>query len=156
MTSTREFLKAQKAALDAEIKPLEQKLADLRSEMGDVEKALKALGPTEYEKSFRNAFFSFAYDDIGQTAKGMLREGTIKDFVVRVLSDRPEGMVAIDILAAINRRFGTEYPRTSLSPQLSRLKNEGILELDGLVWRLVKEKGPAVGPAEPVSNTGGG
>lgn len=68
-----------------------------------------------------------------------IRRGTIKDFVVQVLSDSPNGMVAMDILAAINEQFQKNYDRPSLSPQLSRLRQDGVLGLRGPVWYLKKK-----------------
>ena len=65
-----------------------------------------------------------------------IRRGSIKDYAVQVLSDSPNGMVAMDILAAINERFQKDYDRTSLSPQLSRLRQDGVLGLRGPVWYL--------------------
>ena len=155
VVSLREFLRTQKAALRAEIEPLEAQLAQLRRELADVEKAEQALGPPPVEQAGRDLLSAWSAASAAATSRGVLREGSIKDFVVRVLSERAEGMSALDILAAINRRFGTDYPRTSLSPQLSRLKNEGILVRDGLVWRLAKEEGPEGEPTEPVSSGGG-
>lgn len=58
--------------------------------------------------------------------------------MLEILGDHANGMPALDILAALNRRLGTDYPRTSLSPQLSRLKSEGKVTLDGSLWSLVK------------------
>lgn len=152
MTSVRDFLRAKRAELQAELGPVELKLSALRRELAEVERAEKALGPVGVDEAFEMIF----QRPIHTPANGVLKEGTIKDFVVRVLSDKPDGLVAVDILARINKRFGTKYPRTSLSPQLSRLKNEGVLERHGVVWRLAKEKGSAVGPTEPVSSDGAG
>ncbi|MBN9346283.1 MAG: hypothetical protein J0I48_08785 [Devosia sp.] len=152
MTSVRDFLKARRQELQAELGPLEAKLSGLRRELDEIERAEKALGPVGVDEAFEMIF----QRPMHTPAKGVLKEGTIKDFVVRVLSEKPDGLVAVDILARINKRFGTKYPRTSLSPQLSRLKNEGVLERHGVVWRLAKEKGSAVGPTEPVSSDGAG
>jgi hypothetical protein len=148
MATVREFLRQQRSAIAAEIEPLEQKLHELKAELDDVNRAERALDPSQSP-------WDELVDDAVPT-RGVLREGTIKDFVVRVLSERPRGLVAVDILSAINRRFGTDYPRTSLSPQLSRLKQEGVLDREGLVWRIAKEKGPTAGPVEPDSSSGAG
>lgn len=63
---------------------------------------------------------------------------TIKQRVLEILEGDYQGMTAQEILTTINTKFQTEYPRTSLSPQLSRLKAEGKIELDGTVWKLVR------------------
>jgi hypothetical protein len=79
---------------------------------------------------------------------------TIKEAVVSVLSTSLFGMTALEILDEINKRHGMDYPRTSLSPQLSRLKNEGIINKDGKVWCLVnsgtkKDRAPNANALEP-------
>lgn len=65
--------------------------------------------------------------------------GAIKRAVVRTLEQHPDGLDAMSILREINSRDGTEYERTSLSPQLSRLKADGIVALEGNVWRLIRD-----------------
>jgi hypothetical protein len=62
--------------------------------------------------------------------------GAIKKAVIRTLAQHPDGLDAMSILHEMNARDATDYERTSLSPQLSRLKNDGILTLDGNIWRL--------------------
>ncbi len=79
---------------------------------------------------------------------------TIKQMIVEVLGLMPEGAEALTILQHINSRFKASLERTSLSPQLSRLKNEGVIERNGLVWSL-NEEGPAE-PAGPFLDFGGG
>ena len=59
---------------------------------------------------------------------------TIKDMAREVLSGQPGGLNSSGILDAIKKRFGRDIERTSLSPQLSRLKDEGELILSGDVW----------------------
>tara|TARA_R110001606_G_scaffold275969_1_gene424168 strand:- start:1187 stop:1801 length:615 start_codon:yes stop_codon:yes gene_type:complete len=82
------------------------------------------------------------------------QELTIKDMILEVLGPIPEGAEALTILQFIKDRFGKDLERTSLSPQLSRLKRDGILDLDGKAWRIasVNDEGPA--EAEPSKNVG--
>ncbi|GLQ22754.1 hypothetical protein GCM10007853_06280 [Algimonas ampicilliniresistens] len=61
---------------------------------------------------------------------------SIKQMVRLVLTDFPDGLIALDILSKINERFGKSFPRTSLSPQLSRLKQSGDIYKDGKRWVL--------------------
>ncbi|MCG5234925.1 hypothetical protein [Xanthobacter oligotrophicus] len=81
----------------------------------------------------------------------VVAERTIKEAVVRTLTDAGRGMTAQEILPVVNKHLGVDYPRTSLSPQLSRLKHDGIVERNGIVWSLVsapqKEEPPSA-PAE--------
>jgi hypothetical protein len=52
--------------------------------------------------------------------------GVIKRAILRTLEYAPDGMDAVTILVTINNRLGSDFARTSLSPQLSRLKNDGF------------------------------
>lgn len=63
---------------------------------------------------------------------------TLKQAVLIVLGETRKAMPASDILDAINRRFNADFPRTSLSPQLSRLKGDELLALDGQNWTLTE------------------
>ena len=69
-------------------------------------------------------------------------EPTIKEAVLEVLKHKPEGMTALEILDQINERyFNGKYVRTSLSPQLSRLKNDDKkITLRGNRWYLLPEQ----------------
>jgi hypothetical protein len=59
---------------------------------------------------------------------------TIKDMALAVLSNAPDGFNSAEILAAIKEEFSREIERTSLSPQLSRLKDAGTIVLNGDRW----------------------
>jgi hypothetical protein len=71
---------------------------------------------------------------------------TIKEAVLDVLKRKPEGMTALEILAEINKRyFDGSIVRTSLSPQLSRLKdNDGKITLRGNRWFLNETEEPTL------------
>jgi hypothetical protein len=68
--------------------------------------------------------------------KRKIKSGTIMSDVLNILRKHPRGMIALDILAELNKE--REYPleRTSLSPQLSRLKYAGYIDLRGSNWTL--------------------
>jgi septal ring factor EnvC (AmiA/AmiB activator) len=117
MTAIREYLETRRTKLKSEMQPIEATAAELRAqlsahdaklrimskELADVEKALQALGKREPSES----------------------TVTIKDAILQALAGAPNGMTSAEILAAINDRFfeGT-IVRTSMSPQLARLKND--------------------------------
>lgn len=63
---------------------------------------------------------------------------TLKQAVLIVLKEQGHPMQALDILDAINKKFDADFPRTSLSPQLSRLKDDNLLERDGRIWHLTE------------------
>jgi hypothetical protein len=62
---------------------------------------------------------------------------TIKDAIVSVLADKRSGMTALEILDELADRFDMRIQRTSLSPQLSRLKDEGKVGRLGMIWSLI-------------------
>jgi len=61
---------------------------------------------------------------------------TIKEMVLIILKDYPDGLIALDILSKINSHFNQTFIRTSLSPQLSRLKRSGDIYKIGKFWLL--------------------
>jgi hypothetical protein len=71
---------------------------------------------------------------------------SIMQAVLEVLKDRPEGMTALEILAEINKRyFNGKIVRTSLSPQLSRLKDrDHKITLRGNRWYLIGQEQPTL------------
>jgi hypothetical protein len=76
-------------------------------------------------------------------AEARTSKPTIMEAVLEVLKDREdEGMTAMEILAEINTRyFGGKILRSSLSPQLSRLKDrDEKIELRGNKWFLLPQE----------------
>ncbi|MDF0521580.1 hypothetical protein P0R31_30500 [Bradyrhizobium yuanmingense] len=67
---------------------------------------------------------------------------TIMQAVIEVLKSKPDGMTAQEILAEINKNyFDGTIVRTSLSPQLSRLKDrDKKIDLRGTRWFLLPEQ----------------
>jgi len=63
---------------------------------------------------------------------------TIKDMVKAVLKDDPSGATSSQILERIEQEYGQRLQRTSLSPQLSRLKSEGEVSQIGNNWILAE------------------
>jgi len=62
---------------------------------------------------------------------------TLKDMISAVLTEHGTGAEANDIISMIKDKFGKDVPRTSMSPQLTRMKNDDrkLKYLDGL-WYL--------------------
>ncbi|MBU6525576.1 hypothetical protein OGR47_00900 [Methylocystis sp. MJC1] len=70
--------------------------------------------------------------------KRSIKPGTIMFDVMAILDGYPQGLTANEILDRINEIRTERVERTSLSPQLSRLRQDGYLELAGSVWRLIR------------------
>ena len=83
-------------------------------------------------------------------------EGTkrIKQMVLEILEKNAGGLKALDILSKIETDYDMKIMRTSLSPQLSRLKKSGDIENRGKLWFIITEKPPA--NAEGLDDKGAG
>lgn len=153
MTSLREFLSARRAELAKTLADLDDQRRPILAELAEIEAAEKALTadglpPTDTaEEAVKPA-------NPATKRSREIRPGSIKDKVLTVLRNRPTGADANEILELIANQFGEAIERTSLSPQLSRLKKEEWLVLDGSVWRVAdKNETPDVG-ASGVSEVG--
>lgn len=62
---------------------------------------------------------------------------TFQDMIVAVLNGLDTGAAtALEILDLIDQKFEKKILRSSISPQLSRLKDKGVLNLDNGYWTL--------------------
>lgn len=138
MTSIREFISARRRDLSDQLAVLDLRRAAIETELRELLAAELALPNAE---KVTNSGSSEARV-ISQSAPLLryvgLRPGSIKAKIVDVLGDWPLGAEANEILDLIQRKHGEEIPRASLSPQLSRLKRDGFVRLDGRVWSLVQ------------------
>ncbi|WP_312312758.1 hypothetical protein [Sphingobium yanoikuyae] len=99
------------------------------AEIRDQQKALKAeLRDLQVAKAALEA------QRTPESGSGSATTLTIKDMAREILGAQPNGLNSSGILDGIKKTFGRDVERTSLSPQLSRLKEEGDLALDGDVW----------------------
>jgi len=72
-------------------------------------------------------------------AKHTLRgkhELTVKDMVSAVLQGFPNGTTVQSLTEYIEQLFGTQVPRSTLSPTLSRMKQDNTVQLRGDRWYL--------------------
>lgn len=141
MSKLNDFIIKRTQELEELLEPLRRQQHDLQAqiktyerELGDLQNAAKAIGiVNRIEKP------------LGVTRRNAPKV-TIKEAILEVLQDYPEGLIALDLLPKINDRFSWRIARETLSPQLSRLKQEGkLLYRDG-VWILPSknDEGPAV------------
>lgn len=135
MDSLREFIATRREEVKRQIAALKVELRELNL----AEAAIKTGMPEVQSSSILNSGRS---------------KPTIKDMVLAVLSNRPTGAEASEIVDLIENEFGEQIARSSLSPQLSRLKEEGLIELAGRIWKVTSEKDQGEAPWS--SNHGGG
>lgn len=109
-------------------------LASIEEEIAQIERAAEAA----------NISLIVPDDEHGFTEKSVRSRirlpKTIKDAAIEALDEKKLGMTANDILKVVNEKLGTDYPRSSLSPQLSRLKSEGIVYREDDRWVLVPNR----------------
>jgi hypothetical protein len=76
-----------------------------------------------------------------QTESGLIGGGvprTIKTMVLSALTSHfDDGATLAELRTFIKDVFGREVDRTSISPQLARLREEGAVEQNGRKWRLL-------------------
>lgn len=138
--SLEDFIKRRMAEIDEDVRKYGAMISSLEAERRKLELALTAamsLGPPAQIEPGLGTKDRIA--DI-RRSRPVASEKTIKEAVLEVLREHRRGMTALEILPAINARLGVDYPRTSLSPQLSRLKNERKLERNGVIWSLPQPK----------------
>lgn len=109
-------------------------LEDIRDQKRDLMDQLKEL--RTLEKAIRGA----AMPETVKTASVKANsEPTLKEMVLNVLRALNRGAEALHIADEIQETYGKTVMRSSLSPQLSRLKKDGKLILDDKVWYLPQQ-----------------
>ena len=124
-----------RAFIDRRLRELRDAETPLREHMNEIDRERK-----ELEKTAKLIGMEGVYRQDAERAEAQKK--TMKEAVVEILSAVPRGLTALDILRELNTRMNTTYPRTSLSPQLSRLKQEGKVTQSGIVWSLDKHDKP--------------
>jgi hypothetical protein len=134
MSQTREFITTRIAKLEDSLVPLRQEVAErqaqidrIEAELLDLKYAAKAIGIANRLRT----------NSLGVTRKTHT-DMTIKEAVLKILEEHPEGLIALDLLGKINERFNWKLVRPSLSPQLSRLKKEAKVISRGSTWLLAR------------------
>jgi chromosome segregation ATPase len=133
MSKARDLLLNRRSEISGKVTPLVADIARLRETL-----AAKQSELSEWNAELEQIHSALRAIEETETKSQL----TIKQAVVEVLKDHREGMTALEILAEINTRyFGGRLLRTSLSPQLSRLKNDdGKIELRGNNWFLLPQQ----------------
>jgi hypothetical protein len=146
-----ELLLEAEAAFVAKVEYLQAQLDPVQRELATVRRALKAArGPqpssdqlqllpssgSEATEASRNHFMAYPDDVLTK----QYRHLTMKQLVRRALQEHfTEGATAKQMLELFRHEWGRDdVVRTSLSPQLTRLKREGVIALHGLVWHLLR------------------
>lgn len=148
LASSEQLLRHQLKAIDVERTQLR---AAAQAAGLHIEPPAKPEGPRPLDPFSVDAIEAEFLRLLGRPSRRAIPEKTIKEAVIEVLGVAEGGLTANDILAAINAKFATDYPRTSLSPQLSRLKSEGKLTREGNLWSLAHYRPDTIEPGHPTS-----
>ncbi|WP_324751928.1 hypothetical protein [Roseovarius sp. Pro17] len=150
--SVHEFLLQAVKRLQREIDKHEATIAPLRKDLEDARRALAAIevaGSTSPSKTQ-----SLESQGEASSAVPSLSGLTMKELTIKALSEHyKNGATAAQLIEYFASEWGrTDILRSSFSPQLSRLKNEGAVKLVGKTWHLqreeVKENEPPEGGSE--------
>jgi hypothetical protein len=147
MTGLRDFIEKRMAAIKTEGEPLRDRRTAIMAELATINARLDAMG-AEWQDLLKAAGAIGADQDQEQPRRPSSGP-TIKEAILKVLLEHPNGMKAGDLLTEINTRFfDGQIERTSFSPQMSRLKNKDrkIIQRGELYFG--KREGPAfAGPS---------
>jgi len=126
MESTADILLAHKQKLETELVSAKAKVEAIETEIATVESALLSL-PKAPEKTVPA---KVVQDGRKMSVKAMVLETLEKHL--------PDGGEVHDLLNCFATIYGRDdVARTSLSPQLTTLKNEGKIARDGMRWHWV-------------------
>jgi hypothetical protein len=131
------FITRRLAELKREEEPLLARLAQIKLEREQLRKASLAAGIESHEQTQQ-------LRDVSKRPPRRLATKTLKEAIVEILSEKQNGLSAAEILHDLNSRHNASFARASLSPQISRLRQEGRIELTGHIWHL-KGKPPKEG-----------
>ena|SRR5258708_4737785 len=116
MNAVRDILEKRKAEALKQAEPLEATAGDLRAKLAATDNKLRALLKEV-------ADIDKALQVIGKR-ETLDATVTIKDAILKVLELSPGGLTSSELLDALNKQFfDGGLVRTSMSPQLARLKN---------------------------------
>ncbi len=126
MSDVRQLLEVRRTAIDADLLPLAKEYREQREKLIETEARIRKLTK---EREEIEEFLT----KLGEASQTRI---TIMEAILAALDHKSEGMTAQEILTDINDKyFGGSLLRTSLSPQLSRLKDrDKKIELKGDRW----------------------
>lgn len=117
----RDYLSARRSEIEAQIKQLKAELLEI--------------------KVAENAISGEVHQKFEPAKRAGIREGSIKDWILKVLDGKSEGLETDEIISVVSVVGGPSVTRSSMTPQLSRLKSAGFLTQEDRRWRLADQAG---------------
>lgn len=156
--SVRDTLNRIERELLAKIEDIKAELSPLEHELLDVQRAVAALDAPI--KSSPKTTTNTGVEAERAHWNSPYRQLTMKELTMKALTERyKNGATASTLLEYFRDAYKRDdIARPSFSPQLSRLKADGVLTLKGKIWNLAErdEEGPDTSVSEPSENTGEG
>lgn len=122
----------EEARLRDELRMISVRLDDLRTDLHRLERLKQVLQqPSGHQPDLKAVPVPKGDTGFDKLAEPRRRKSpSIKNMVMDVIHDSDRPLHAVEILQRINSKNELNIPRTSLSPQLSRLRQEGKLTYD--------------------------
>lgn len=123
---------------------IETKLAELETEAGNLRARLTAISAQRIElMNAKSAAESVVFRSTKERmtdrpSPKRIKPNTIMENIMVILEKNIKGLIALDILRILNESREPPLLRESLSPQLSRLKQSGFIDLEDTKWKLVR------------------
>ncbi|MER9952548.1 hypothetical protein [Mesorhizobium sp. M0047] len=133
MVSLSEFLSPRYRTLKRALEETRRQLASIEDEIRQIESAAAAANIKIDDSAGADQ------KKITPASADENAPRTMKDAAIEALRGATGGMTTVDILEIVNDKLGTIYPRSSLSPQLSRLKGDGIIYRKDGRWILTHD-----------------
>ncbi len=128
------------------LKQLRERKLQLKRELADIEIAERLFRQLSDGEKSEQTYLPLIMPSVTET-----QPKTIKKMVVKLLQETwPQGYTARELLENIRVRWNAGLERTSLSPQLTRLKNDGEIINEHNVWKLNRD---GQGDNEPSNET---
>ena len=141
METVKEMLDRLERDITSQIHELQRGLVPLERELANVRRARAALDKDDSVVG-TGRVISIERPDVKITPASPYQNLTMKQLAVKALKEHfQNGATANKLIKFFADAWGrTDIARASFSPQLSRLKTEGVIARDGLVWRLVRSE----------------
>jgi hypothetical protein len=135
------FLKSREAELRTRIQVLSQELVPLEAELADVRRAQKAIEPPLTDEEADNEHGD-EFEIVEIVEVDRYKNLSMKQLTLRALKEHFEkGATAQQLLAFFKDAYGRrDVVRSSLSPQLTRLKREKKITREGMIWKISPDK----------------
>jgi hypothetical protein len=148
--SLREFLDRRERELLSELLPTEATVAAIRAELAEIRRARNGVGGIPMPPSAAllgsgpldaiAPLTGIPFPDLSSPLLAKSDERpTIKELVVNALATNQEfrryGATAAELKECLKHMFDRDVEMSSLSPQLSRLRDDGVLTLENGKWK---------------------